>query len=50
MWSLILHVCLELEDGWLGATVGAGSILGEGVEAMGVVGAVGLLLALDEVI
>ena len=39
VWLLILHVCLELEDGWLGATVGAvgtGSKLGEGVKAMGV--------------
>ena len=47
---MILHVWLELEGGWLGAVVGAGSVLAEGVEAMGVAGAVGLLLALDEVI
>ena len=53
VWSLVLHVCSEPEDEWLGATVGAagaGSTLGECVEAMGVAGAVGLPLALDEVI
>ena len=47
---MILQVCLELKGGLLGAVVGAGSILAEGVEAMGVAGVVGLLLALDEVI
>ena len=50
VWSLVLHVCLELEDEWLGVTVGAGSILDEGAEAMDVAEAVGLPLALDEVI
>ena len=53
VWSLILHVYLELEDGWLGANVGAvgaGSVLDEVVEAMDVAGTAGLLLPLDEVI
>ena len=51
--SSILHVWLELEGGWLGAVVGAagaGSVLPEGVEAMGVAGVEGMLLVLDEVI
>ena len=47
--SSVLHVCQELEDGCLGA-VGAESILGDGVEAMGVAGTDGMLLALDEVV
>ena len=53
VWSLVLHVWLELEEGWLGATVGAvgaGSILDEDVETMGVAGTAGLPLVLDEVI
>ena len=52
VWSLVLHVCPELEDEWLGATVGevgAGSILDECAVAMDVAEAVELLLALDEV-
>ena len=51
--SSVLHVCLELKDGCLGAVVGAvgaESILDEGVEAMGVTGTDGILLALDEVV
>ena len=50
VWSLVLHVCLELEDEWLGATVGAESILDEGAEAMDVAEAVALPLPLDKVI
>ena len=48
VWSLVLHVCLELEGEWLDATVGAESILNEG--AIDVTDTVGLLLALEEVI
>ena len=32
VWSLVLHICLELDDEWLGATVvamGAESVLDE---------------------
>ena len=53
VWSLVLHVCPEPEDKWLGDTVGAvgtESILDEGAEAMDVAEAVELLLTLDEVI
>ena len=48
-----MHVWLELEEGWLGAPVGAAgavAVLVEGVEVVGVAEVVGLLLALDEVL
>ena len=47
---LILHVWLELKGWWLGAVVGAESMLAEDIEAMGMAGADELPLALDEVI
>ena len=53
VWSLVLHVCPELEDEWLGTSVGAvgaESILDDGAEAMDVAEAVELPLTLDEVI
>ena len=53
MCSSVLHVCLELEGGCLGAVVGAmgaESILEEGVEAMGVAGIGGMSLVLEEVV
>ena len=50
---LVMHVWLELEEGWLGAPVGAVgaiAVLVEGVEAVGVAEVVGLPLALDKVL
>ena len=51
--SLLMHVWLELKEGWLGAPVGplgAVAVLVEGVEVVGVAEVVGLQLALDEVL
>ena len=48
--SLVMYVWLELEEGWLGAPVGAVAVLVEGVEVVGVVEVVGLPLALDKVL
>ena len=52
MWSLVLHVSLELEGGRLGATLGAvvESVLVEGVGTMGVTGTAGLLEVWVEVL
>ena len=47
---IVWFTYLELKDGCLGAVVGAGSILQEGVGAMGVAGTDGLLLVLGEVV
>ena len=43
VWSLAVHVSLELKGGSLGAMLGTETVLMEGLGAMGVAGTTGLL-------